>query len=1229
MTGRGGGQHSKGNSTRTERGWGLGRLRQPWSKASDGPSGPEAPRCSMTSVNVKSPLEVMSRNSLEASTSKMTETFNFEKNESKLPPPDSLRSPGGHSNHPNFRLKSPENGSKKGNFLFCEQTKHYLASQGDSSASANPQSISGEAVGAEGDGRLLPAGRSASPSDAGRNSPPEEVNSKSSNSVSPAKSKKTHKLGQNSLSINNPALFSSLGPPFRSTTCHRCGLFGSLRCSQCKQTYYCSVACQRRDWPAHSIVCKPVQHNFHKFKDKSSFETENMEVKNESNYPLGVTKEIAICADKIMFSDLRSLQLRKTMEIKGAVTEFKHPGDFYVQLYSSEVVEYMSQLSASLKETYANTVHEDDYIPVKGEVCVAKYTVDQTWNRVIIQAVDVAQKKAQVLYIDYGNEEIIPVNRIQQLNKNIDLFPPCAIKCFVAGVVPAEGSWSDDCIRTVKSLLMEQCCAVKIADILKDEVATFAVDVVLPSSGKLLDHVLVEMGYGLIPEGQNSEKQSADQSEPEDVGKMTAENKIVVDRRDLIPKVLTLNVGDEFCGVVSHIQTPEDFFCQKLQNGYKLAELQASLREHCGQMSPRSDFYPAIGDICCAQFSEDDQWYRASVLAYASEESVLVGYVDYGNFEILSLKRLCSITPELLELPMQAIKCVLAGVKPSLGIWTPEAICLMKKVVQNQMITVKVVDKLEHSSLVELTDKSKTPNVSVAQVLTDAGFAVWGKGTVTEKPSDMKEASVPLDGEAKPSLSAWTRVGLAVNQTVDVVVCVIYSPGDFYCHVLEEGALKKLNDLNKSLAEFCQQKLSKDFKAEIGQPCCAFFAGDGNWYRALVKEIAPNGNVKVHFVDYGNIEEVTEDKLRMIPSEFLKLPFQGVQCWLVDVQPGNQPWTKEATARFQMCVAGVRLQAHVFEVTDSGVGVELSDLSTCYPRIISDVLIEEHLVLKACSQKDFSENRPVNKHNLPIDNPGHRAGPSAEPWRTIELPVSETVEASILEIINPNLFYALPKEMPEDQAKLCALTAELAEHCSAQRGQPPCRPRVGDACCARYTGDDFWYRAIVLAASETEVKVIYADYGNIETLPPCRVQPISASHLQLPFQIIKCSFEGLMELNGSCSHLVIELLKSFMLNQRVLLSVKGIAENVHTVSVEKCSENGAVRVTDKLAMCGLAKNTTSRKQNALDKEKTNRMNCCCSELQKQVKKHEQILLFLLDNPTNQNKFIEMKKLLKS
>lgn len=54
-----------------------------------------------------------------------------------------------------------------------------------------------------------------------------------------------------------------------------------------------------------------------------------------------------------------------------------------------------------------------------------------------------------------------------------------------------------------------------------------------------------------------------------------------------------------------------------------------------------------------------------------------------------------------------------------------------------------------------------------------------------------------------------------------------------------------------------------------------------------------------------------------------------------------------------------------------------------------------------------------------------------------------------------------------------------------------------------------------------------------------------------------------------------------MLNQNVMLCVKGISKNVHTVSVEKCSENGAVSIADKLMGCELAKNITSEKQSTL------------------------------------------------
>lgn len=79
--------------------------------------------------------------------------------------------------------------------------------------------------------------------------------------------------------------------------------------------------------------------------------------------------------------------------------------------------------------------------------------------------------------------------------------------------------------------------------------------------------------------------------------------------------------------------------------------------------------------------------------------------------------------------------------KPSLGIWTPEAICFMKKIVQNKMVTVRVVDMLGTRSLVELIDKSVVPHLSASKALIDSGFAVEEKEMVADKTSGMLTAS--------------------------------------------------------------------------------------------------------------------------------------------------------------------------------------------------------------------------------------------------------------------------------------------------------------------------------------------------------------------------------------------------------------------------------------------------------------------------------------------------------
>lgn len=60
--------------------------------------------------------------------------------------------------------------------------------------------------------------------------------------------------------------------------------------------------------------------------------------------------------------------------------------------------------------------------------------------------------------------------------------------------------------------------------------------------------------------------------------------------------------------------------------------------------------------------TEDNQWYRAKVLAYSSEDRVCVGYIDFGNSEEVELTRLRPINKDLLALATQAIPCSLAGI---------------------------------------------------------------------------------------------------------------------------------------------------------------------------------------------------------------------------------------------------------------------------------------------------------------------------------------------------------------------------------------------------------------------------------------------------------------------------------------------------------------------------------------------------------------------------------------
>ena len=64
----------------------------------------------------------------------------------------------------------------------------------------------------------------------------------------------------------------------------------------------------------------------------------------------------------------------------------------------------------------------------------------------------------------------------------------------------------------------------------------------------------------------------------------------------------------------------------------------------------------------------------------------------------------------------------------------------------------------------------------------------------------------------------------------------------------------------------------------------------------------------------------------------------------------------------------------------------------------------------------------------------------------------------------------------------------------------------GELVASCYSGDDRWYRALVLKTNSARnyVAVFYVDFGNSEELPEPRVRSLSQEFTHLPFQAVEC-----------------------------------------------------------------------------------------------------------------------------
>lgn len=594
------------------------------------------------------------------------------------------------------------------------------------------------------------------------------------------------------------------------------------------------------------------------------------------------------------------------------VQHASNPSEFWIQTqnYADELDELMDRIYHLYKESANKDVVRN---PTVGLYCAAK-AKDGDFYRATVS--EVGETQIKVFFVDYGNTEVVDRSNIRTLPEEFKKLPWLALKCTLAGVRPKDGRWSQGAneffIKAVKAKVLNVNVTARYDDAyvvqLTDSEANGERDLskLMCSSGLAerdetpkQPKARMTMKPAFFSATQHSDARfsgvyrNSGMSLPTQstVGPAINERRIATFKENMFPIGSVLDVS------VSYIESPNDFWCQLIQNAGHLKLLMHDIQAHYAG----SEFQPLVETACVARHPDNGMWYRALVIHKHETPHVDVLFVDYGQTETVSFYDLRRICPQFLTLHGQAFRCSLLNpVDPTSAIneWNEEAIARFHDFVEtaatNFVIlkcTIYAVMYSEQKIVFNIVDL-ETPFESVCTSMVNL---------VKNAPS--KKASGP---SFRLDTYYYSTHNIKTGTEEQVTVTCVNNVNKFYCQL--ERSADVIKDLKMKVNNLCHQLENVKLPTVFGTLCFAKYT-DGQWYRGQIKATKPS--VLVHFVDYGDTVEVDKSDLLPVPREandIMSVPVQAVVCSLSDL-PADVP--TEANSWFETSATECKFRALV------------------------------------------------------------------------------------------------------------------------------------------------------------------------------------------------------------------------------------------------------------------------------------------------------------------------------
>ncbi|KAG0412958.1 hypothetical protein HPB47_009891, partial [Ixodes persulcatus] len=482
-----------------------------------------------------------------------------------------------------------------------------------------------------------------------------------------------------------------------------------------------------------------------------------------------------------------------------------------------------------------------------------------------------------------------------------------------------------------------------------------------------------------------------------------------------------------------------ELFLQRASSLPALSELQARLQAVC---FTGGAYRPSPGAACAAQFEDDGQWYRARV-ATLRDGRCTVYFVDYGNSADVAAVQTCPLPEGCAELPEQAVRCGLYGVRPKGGGGWGEGATLELATLMQGRLTARACRVAGGKHEVELRAHD---GPSLSEVLVAKGLAESTLASPPAAPAARRLASVL--GLAKPGEALMLQVTASKEGRVWVLVA-------------HPGATTQLLEVEQELNERCP-KMAEGASPARGVSSGDYVASqsleDGRWYRACVTRATPAGHT-VRYVDYGNEEvntrvvpldeshlKVGAASARLDAKDATSLPLGATLSFTVGAAAGDNAMLHgQLVCEDDQKVLG----AATLSPWDSGLGGEAPAAPLAAP--------------KAAAKADKVDSTP--KPVEPVEEvkpPPSVVQPLLPEPRVLDVPVRPLPAAKrrMQAVWRTQDVLFLHQEDQEEQ--LAAMMAQLnAWVGQASPPAPASRLAKGDYVCALFSQDETWYRGQV------------------------------------------------------------------------------------------------------------------------------------------------------------------------